>query len=219
MKWLRCLGSVLGFSVLLSLAVLSFTLGLRPSMDGEPSASSPAGSSLPIAANPSTPSTLQSVPSPGSWQAIALAACVRHGCDGQRLLALGTVETLGNPDCNDVWHRDKVSWGCFGMQVDTAVRWFNPGWFVTGHRPHGHEAVAVELALMDPAVGPDLAAQQLAWCERRPFVRRARNKTWAAAICWNSKDQDYPHKVWEEYKRLKKDAAVNQRIAYAKGAP
>ena len=80
-------------------------------------------------------------------------------------------------------------------------------------RLSGHEAIAVEQALMDPERGADLAAQQLSWCQRRT------KRTASAARCWNPRDGDYPRRLMMEYQRVKKEAAINQKIAYAKGTP
>lgn len=191
-----------GSSLVFALALSLYMLSAKP----------PDGSLGPSAASSTTTSTAASADaraatlntSSSDWRARALAACTRHGCDGLLLIAIALVETQGQPDPDDTWHADKVSWGRYGMQVLTGARWVYGRW---RSRLSGHEAIAVEQALMDPERGPDLAAQQLAWCQRR--ARRIAG----AARCWNPRDSAYPAKVMAEYRRLKKEATGNQRIA------
>ena len=207
MKCLRLigLGSALLLLVCLSSSAVQSSGGLNEKKSTDASSVSSATTSSAASAGGLT-ATITSL----DWRARALAACARRGCDGLLLIAIALVETQGQPDPDDTWHEDKVSWGRYGMQVLTGARWVYGHW---RSRLSGHEAIAVEQALMDPERGADLAAQQLSWCQRRT------KRTASAARCWNPRDGDYPRRLMMEYKRLKKEAAINQKIAYAKGTP
>lgn len=138
------------------------------------------------------------------WKEQARAACARNGCDARLLIAIAIVETGGRSDPDDTWHKDKVSWGRFGMQTSTAAfHIYGPDFSDPNHLP-AHLAIEVERVLIDPKTGPEIAAQHLAWCQNRKWVRQSKAPKEMAAMCWNPKNAKYPAKVMKAYKETSK---------------
>ena len=136
------------------------------------------------------------------WQQTALWSCERHGCDGRLLIAIGLVETGTDPRGAKAAHTDKVSYGRYGMQTTTAayhlmgVKYSNVKHLLTD------DVAYIVNLLGQEAIGADVAARHLRWCQDRPWVRTSRYPRANAAYCWNPGDRTYPGKVVAEYRKL-----------------